>query len=127
MENSRMILTDNIEYYMKKNDMQQADLVRKTSISRSSISKYLNHTSDPSLDKIDEIANAFGIPVSELFVNRLQEQYPTNEDRQFLALLHSSRDVAAIVKLLQRMDEWQVRSIRTIVDGLVKTKFGHKY
>ena len=126
MENSRMLLTDNIKYFMEKNGMIPKDLVERSQIDKSSISKYLSNTSDPGFDKIDRIAMAFNIPVSELFVDRLREKYPTNEDRRFQSFLSKNRDAASIVKQLQRMDEWQLRTVLTIVRDLADTKFGRK-
>ncbi len=124
MENSRQILSNNIEYYLKENHMQQKDLADKMGVNKSMISGYINLGRNPGFDKIDLMAQAFGVSVSDLFVNHYADRYPTKEEKRFQSFLNNSHDAAEIVKLMRRMTTSQLRTVRIMLQNLVDTRFG---
>ena len=128
MENSRQILSNNIEYYLRKNHMQQKDLADRMGVNKSMISGYINLGRNPGFDKIDLIAQAFGISVSDLFVNHYAEYGLTKEEKRFQSFLNNNHDAAEIVKLLKRMTTQQLRVVRIMLQDLVDARFGeNKY
>ena len=61
-------LAKNIRILMKRRGMRQQDLADATGIHRPNISRLLtNPEANPQLSAIEEIANALGVKVSELF------------------------------------------------------------
>ena len=58
--------SDNLKYYIKEQNMTQAQLARYTGLSVSRISDYINMTATPNVFSLMAIASAFGIKVTDL-------------------------------------------------------------
>ena len=126
MENSRMLLDNNLRRLLAERNWQQKDLAERTGIHKSSICKYMNGTGDPTFDKLDRLADGFGVPVSELFVDSYRENNPTKQDQRFRAFLRNNHQAIEVVKLLQTLDEYQLRTVHDVIQGLIKNNFGSK-
>lgn len=124
MENSRMLLSINMERLLSESGMQQKDFAEKNGISRSLISKYVNNTGDPGFDKIDKIANGFGVSVSELFIDHYHEDHPTKQEENLRSYLRYNPQAIDIVKQLRRMDEYQLRMVHDVIQTMINNNFG---
>ena len=63
----RKTITANLKYLRKQNSFLQVDLVKKSGVSRASISCIERGGRVPSLITLIKIANAFDIPVDKLY------------------------------------------------------------
>ncbi len=70
-ENFKEIFAQNLNYYMKKNNVKQIDLVNKFNVSKSTVSGWCNGVKIPRMDKIERIADFFGVTKSDLIENKL--------------------------------------------------------
>lgn len=118
MENSRQLLSNNIEYFMKKRDMRQVDLAEKLGINRSTVSGWKNANKKPEFDNIDRLAEAFGVSVYELFVNHYSRDYVEREEYEFSALINSNPDARFILNQMKRMTKKKLRRMRIILEQL---------
>lgn len=65
-EEYKKIFCKNLNYYMKKNDKTQADLIRDFGFSSSTISNWCTGLKMPRMGKIQALADYFGIEKSDL-------------------------------------------------------------
>ena len=69
-EREKQIFSDNLNYYMKKNDKTQTDIIVDLSINKSTISTWCNGTKMPRMGTIQRLADYFGIKKSDLVEER---------------------------------------------------------
>lgn len=62
----RKIFSRNLSYYMEKSGKTQADLINDLNINKSAISTWVNATRLPRMDKVQLLADYFGINKSDL-------------------------------------------------------------
>lgn len=62
----REIFSNNLNYYMQKNNTKQIDLVNRFQLSKSAVSNWCNGVKIPRMDKIEMLADYFGITKSDL-------------------------------------------------------------
>lgn len=67
---NKEIFSKNLRYYMEKNNIAQIDLMTKFSLSSSTVSDWCNGKKYPRIDKIEMLANYFGIEKSDLIEDR---------------------------------------------------------
>lgn len=126
MENSRMLLSINMERLLSESGMQQKDFAEKTGISRASISKFVTNQGNPSFENIDKIADGFGVSVSELFTDHYHEDNPTSREKSLHTFLRHHPMATEIVKQLQKMDEYQLRMVHDVIKSMTSNNFGIK-
>jgi transcriptional regulator with XRE-family HTH domain len=64
----------NLNYFLKLNDLSQADLAEKLGVSTATASDWSNGKKLPRMDKIEEIADLLGIKISDLLENKTNKQ-----------------------------------------------------
>lgn len=64
--NNKQIMAQNLYYYMHKQHMNQTDLCKALDFKMSTFSDWLHAKSYPRIDKVELIANYFGIQISDL-------------------------------------------------------------
>lgn len=69
-EREKKIFSDNLNYYMKKNDKTQTDIIIDLNINKSTISTWCNGTKMPRMGTIQRLADYFGIKKSDLVEER---------------------------------------------------------
>lgn len=69
-EREKQIFSDNLNYYMKKNDKTQTDIIVDLNINKSTISTWCNGTKMPRMGTIQRLADYFGIKKSDLVEER---------------------------------------------------------
>ena len=72
----REIFSNNLNYYMQKNNTKQIDLVNRFQLSKSAVSNWCNGVKIPRMDKIEMLADYFGITKSDLLEKHHKE--PSN-------------------------------------------------
>lgn len=73
----KRIFSKNLNYYMSLNKKNQNDLIRDLGINKSSISTWCNGTRLPRMDKVQMLADYFGIDRSDLLEDRDNKTLPS--------------------------------------------------
>lgn len=69
------IFANNLQYFLKLNNVKPVDLARKLKVSESTVSRWLSAKTSPYMDKVDEMAAIFKVRRSDLITPREEEQY----------------------------------------------------
>lgn len=77
---NRNIMAENIEYYMRKNNVSRKEICEALNLKYSTFSDWVNAKKYPRIDKIEMLANYFGIEKSDLVENRKQSVDPDQFD-----------------------------------------------
>ena len=82
----KSIFSSNLKNYMKKKDMNTADLARALSYSFTTVSDWVNGKKYPRMDKVQEIADYFGILKSDLTEEHTETPYEIVSDPVYKAI-----------------------------------------
>ena len=85
---NREIFSNNLKYYMKKNNITQNDLILRFGLSSSTISDWCNGKKYPRIDKIEMLANYFKIEKSDLIEDREKKE----KDKAFFRVMQSAKE-----------------------------------
>ena len=65
-ENSKMVLIENLKFYMKKYNKTRGETAELMGVSQVSFSQYMNGKKYPRVEKIKRLADAWGLSVADL-------------------------------------------------------------
>lgn len=92
---NKKIMAKNIRYYMEKNSLSQTDICNTLGIKMPTFSDWVNAKTYPRIDKIELMANYFGISKSDL----VEEHLANNRSRNKGATINVYGRVAAGIPL----------------------------
>lgn len=101
----REVFSKNLNYYMHKNNVKQIDLVNTFHLSKSAISNWCNGIKIPRMDKIEMLADYFGITKSALLEKEKTPKniIPIDPNTEYVKIPVVGR-VAAGMQCLAEMD-----------------------
>ena len=67
---NKKIMADNIQYYLAKNAKAPIDMIRDLELKQTTVYDWINARTYPRIDKIEKMANYFGIDKSDLVEER---------------------------------------------------------
>lgn len=113
MENSRTVFARNLQKYMDENGKSRNDICHDLGFRYSTFTEWVNAIKYPRIDKIEMLANYFGIEKSDL----IEEKQPTKEGE----LSEISIKIAELVDLLP---EESRKQLLVRVQALVSAQSG---
>ena len=84
-------MAKNIKYYMDQKGVNSVDMCRVLGVPQSTFSYWLNARTYPRIDKIEKMANFFGITKADLVEER-NEKPLVNDDEELTEILERARD-----------------------------------
>lgn len=102
---NKEVMAKNIKYYLKINGVSQTDMCNTLGFKMSTVSDWLHARTYPRIDKIELMANYFGIEKSDLVENKDSQNSLT------------SRDTKQIEKILQETKEKLTSQEGLMFDG----------
>ena len=113
---NRNIFSSNLQRYMKLNDKTRRDISEALGVSYFTVTAWVNGSKYPRMDKVEMLANYFGILKSDLIEEKTIENSPVEmAERHFEMIM--DEDLNEIFDLLKRMDA----SKRKIAIGLLRS------
>ena len=128
MLGNKEVMAKNIRYYMDRNGKTAVEICKALGIKQNTFSNWVNAKIYPRIDKIEMMANYFGVPKFAL----VEEDGPKKNDDMLENLLHSfdymmkmndEEEKDRIKKALRLFDLYEsaIPEIRAAVDGLLKS------
>lgn len=109
----------NIKYYMDLNSVSSVDMCKILDVPASTFSYWINARTYPRIDKIERMANYFGVSKADLVEERIVKSssgITLSDDEQRLVLLYRRADEidkGTIRNILSRYDEAGSSSLET--------------
>lgn len=100
MLGNKEIMAKNIQYYMNKNDIPAVEICRKLGIKQNTFSNWVNGKIYPRIDKIEKMANFFGVPKSAL----VEEDGPKKNLELFMKLTEMTSTMSVDQKMKIAME-----------------------
>lgn len=94
--NSKVTFAKNLRRFLESRGMQDKDLCEITGASQTAVSDWLNAKKFPRIDKIEKMANYFGVPKSAL-IEDSKETGRKEIEQQAQTIIHSLPDSYKLV------------------------------
>lgn len=119
--NSRQIMAENLEHYMRKHNLDRRELAQITGVSYSAVTDWLKARNYPRIDKIECMANYFGVSKSAL-VEKNTDGEQEQRDNQYYTLGQAMASADAgqmelLHSVLSLSDEQQ-QALKTLIEGM---------
>ncbi len=100
---NKEILAQNLEYYMNINHKDRNDISRDLEIPYTTVTSWLKAEFYPRIDKIQLLANYFGIQKSDLVEKQIDKGKQLNEPNQYVLDLYNSLSPANQLETVRYM------------------------
>lgn len=121
---SREVFSKNLNYFMSIKGVSQKELAEIVGVSKSTMNEWCTGKKYPRIDKIETLANYFGILKSDLIENKSEEQkemQKKNNVKSDIALRLFDDDLfLSIVEDLNKLDDTQLLSIKQMLAAFLK-------
>ena len=89
---NKEVMARNIKYYLKANDVTQTEMCNTLGFKMSTVSDWMHARTYPRIDKIEMMANYFGIEKSDLVERNLLLQSSIKRHKQIEEILQQTKD-----------------------------------
>lgn len=126
-EDYRRIFARNLNKYMEICNKKQADIINDLGINKSAISTWINGTRMPRMDKVQALADYFGINKSDLLEDKgAQEEdnsyYIDKEARELAQFLYENPNYKILFDAAKDVSADDLEMVKTIIDKFKKIK-----
>lgn len=120
-EKSKRIFARNFNYYLKINKKTQADIVEHFNITASTVSDWANGKKYPRVDKMQMLADYFGILKSDLTEEHIEAQLTDDiELQEYLEELKNRPEMRMLFSLAKGASKEDVEQAVKIIEALKK-------
>ena len=107
-------LAKNLNFYMDKTGKSQREMAEIVGVAASTFNDWAKAKKYPRIDKIEIMADYFGILKSDL----IEEKIEPEEQASFEAMLLRDSDLMAIMKKYVALDEKNKKAVKQMIDNL---------
>lgn len=125
MEN-KDIFASNLKRYMALNDKSRKDISEALGISYYTVTDWVKGKKYPRMDKVEMLANYFGILKSDLIEEKTAEHREMQQKNSTLAditvRMRTDNDFFSLMEGINQLDPVQLASVKQVVDAFLSTK-----
>lgn len=118
---NKAVLSKNLQHYIEKSGKSRAELAKIWGFPYSTLTEWINGVKYPRIDKIEIMADYFGILKSDLIEEKFEVGMTEEEQKNSDAIavitnkLFSDKDFLSIVKVLSKLDKDQLNRAKDII------------
>ena len=119
---SKEVFAQNLKKYMDMFGKTQKELAAVVGVSAPTINGWLQAKKYPRIDRIEKLAQYFGIKKSDLIEEKITEETHQKNDIavDIVIRLGKDKDFAELVKLLYKLDASQIANIKAMLSSFIK-------
>ena len=121
---SKEVFAKNLRKYMESKGITQKELAEIIGVSAPTMNEWLQAKKYPRIDKIEKLANYFGILKSDLIEEKSEEHFETQKNNNTIASiivrLRTDSDFLSLVESLNSLDEEKVRGVKQMLSAFLK-------
>lgn len=118
------VFAKNLRYYLEKNGKTQKEVGDAIGVPKSTIGSWATAIKYPRIDKIEALANYFGILKSDLIEDKDDERREMQKNNDVIAdivvKMRSNEDFLSIVKKLNSLSSEQLKSVDGLLNAFLK-------
>lgn len=115
-------MAKNLKYYVERSGRTQVELAEIVGVAKSTFTAWIKGNKYPRIDKIELLANYFGIQKSDLIEEKLSEGIKKDNDvlTDFIVKARMDQDIMYVLESINNMDKSKVELLRHYLDALNK-------
>lgn len=117
-------MSKNLSYYASLSGKTQKELAEIVGVAPSTFNDWMKGKKYPRIDKIELLANYFGILKSDLIEERTEKKNEMHEKNDTMASIvirmRTDEDFCSLVEKLYELDNSQIESVKNLLTALVK-------
>lgn len=121
---SKEVFANNLRYYMERKGKTQKELSEIVGVSAPTMNDWLKAKKYPRIDKIEILANYFGILKSDLIEEKSEEHREMQEKNDALVgiigRLRTDDDFLSLVEALNGLNEEQLLGVKNMLSAFLK-------
>jgi len=121
---NKNVFATNLKRYMALNGTSRKDLSKALGISYYTVTDWVNGKKYPRMDKVEMLANYFGILKSDLIEEKTEAHREMQQKNSTLAditvRMRTDNEFLSIIEGINRLNREQIASVKQIVDVLLK-------
>ena len=123
---NKEIMAKNIRKYLELNDMSQTDLCNALGLKFMTVSDWVNAKSYPRIDKIEMMANFFGVTKADLVEDHIdrEEYYIDPKTAQIAQEIKDSKELSALFDVGRNMKPEDLQTVYQMALALKRKEQG---
>lgn len=119
---NKKIMSENLKYYIEKSGKDRRELADAWGFPYSTVTEWINGKKYPRIDRIEIMADYFGIQKSDLIEDKSLEEKKDKTDVavDIVFRLNADKDFLEAVKLLNGLTTEQLVTVRALLQSLIK-------
>ena len=111
---------ENIQYYMDKMGIDRKDFAKAIDVPYSSLTDWINGKTYPRIDKIERMANYFGISKADLVEERNEDDpyYIDLDTRELAEFLHKNPEYRVLLDASMKLTPDDVKLLMAMIDRM---------
>ena len=125
----KKIFAENLKYYMKLHNKNQADLINDLGFNKSSVSTWCNGTRLPRMDTVDILAKYFDINRSDLIEDKDTEHKPSYylnpETSRIAQKIYDNKELSVLFDAAQDAEPEDLQALHGMLMALKRKEKGN--
>lgn len=119
---NKNIFARNLKYYMDTNNKTRKEVCEALGFSYYTFSDWVNGKKYPRMDKVEMLANYFGVLKSDLIEEKLTEEKEKDNDilADIIVRMRMDQDFRLLVESLYRLDAAKLSGAKEILNAFMK-------
>lgn len=112
----------NLKHYMDKRDITQKEMAEIVGVAPSTFNDWMKAKKYPRIDKIEIMANYFGIKKSDLIEEKVTKEAQKNNDimTDIIVRMRTDKDFLCIVETLNTLDKDKLAGVLQMLNAFAK-------
>lgn len=119
---NKEIFAKNLRYYIERSGKTQKDFAEIVGVAYSTFNDWINAKKYPRIDKIEILANYFGIQKSDLIEEKMTEEKGKDNDimTDIIVRMRTDSDFFAAVTVLNTLDSAKIKGVLEMLNAFQK-------
>ena len=119
---NKQTMSKNLKYYVERTNKMQKEVAEDLGVAASTFTEWIKGNKYPRIDKIELMANYFGIKKSDLIEEKLTPQLEQKNDAlaDIVVRLRTDDDFLSVVKKLYAQDAEKIAGIDQMLSAFLK-------
>ena len=119
---NKQILAKNLVYYIEKSGRSQKDLAEMVGVAASTFNDWVKAKKYPRIDKIEILANYFGIQKSDLIEEKMTEEKEKDNEAlaSIIVRMRTDKDFMSVVMSLYPLDSAKIKGVQEMLKAFTK-------
>ena len=117
---NKKVMSQNLFYYVERSGKTQREIAESIGVSPSTLNTWINGVKYPRIDKIEMLANLFGILKSDLIEDRSEMEKKNDILTDIVIRMRGDDEFLSLVATLNNLDTDKIIGVRQMLTAFLK-------